>query len=58
MTDRERINTLVEISKKEGSMLAAFEALGKVIDELKSDIRWRDLRIAELEGKLAEREEK
>lgn len=58
MTDRERINTLVEIGKKEGSMLAAFEALGKVIDELKSDIRWRDIRIAELERKLAEMEEK
>ncbi len=54
MTERETVNTLLAISKKEGSLLASFEALGRVIEELKSEIRIKDYRIAELEEKLAD----
>ena len=53
MGERETVNTLLAISKKEGSLLASFEALGRVIEELKSEIRIKDYRIAELEEKLA-----
>ena len=57
MTERETIESLLAINKRDSSYLAAFEALGKVIEDLKSDIRSRDFRIAELERKLAEEEE-
>lgn len=57
MTDRETIDTLLEISKKKGSYLAAFEALGKVIEDLKGEIRVKDIDIASLKKQLAEAEE-
>lgn len=53
MTERETINTLLAITKKDSSYLAAFEALGKVIEDLKSEIRSKEYQIAELEEKLA-----
>ena len=53
MTERETINTLLALNKKDSSYLAAFEALGKVIEDLKSEIRSKDYKIAELEEKLA-----
>lgn len=61
MSDTERslrktLDTVVALSKKESSMLSAFEALGKVIDDLKCEIRSKDFRISELEGKLEEAE--
>ena len=61
MTERETINSLLEITKKEGGLLAAFEACGRVIEELKSEnasLRYRneDLEktVAELKARLAE----
>lgn len=53
MTERETINSLLEISKREGAMLAAIEALGRTIVELKSEIRSKEYQIAELENQLA-----
>ena len=53
MTERETINTLLEINKKDSSYLAAFEALGRTIEELKREVHHKDLKIAELEEKLA-----
>lgn len=53
MTEKETIDFLIKTSQKESSYLAAFEALGKVIEDLKSDIRVKDVRIAELEKELA-----
>lgn len=53
MSERETINTLLAITKKDSSYLAAFEALGKVIEDLKREISSKDYRIAELEEKLA-----
>ena len=35
MSERETIDTLLEMTKKDGSILAAFEALGRTIVELK-----------------------
>lgn len=55
MTDRDTIQSLLEISKKESSYLAAYEALGKVIEDLKCEIHSKNYRIAELERQLAER---
>lgn len=52
MTEKETIDFLIKTSQKERSCLAAFEALGKVIEDLKSDIRVKDVRIAELEKEL------
>ena len=52
MTELETINTLLAISKKESSLLASFEALGKVIEDLKSEIRIKDYQISELEKRL------
>lgn len=52
MTEKETIDFLIKTSQKERSYLAAFEALGKVIEDLKSDIRVKDVRIAELEKEL------
>lgn len=53
MSERDTINTLLEINKKDSSYLAAFEALGKTIEDLKRDIRTKDFRISELEKELA-----
>lgn len=58
MTERETINSLLEISKKEGGLLAAFEACGRIIEELKSENTSKRYRIEELEKKVAELEEK
>lgn len=52
---RETLDSILAISKKESSMLSAIEALGKVINDLKSELRGKDYRIAELEKELAER---
>lgn len=61
MSDTERslrktLDSIVAISKKESSMLSAFEALGKVIDDLKFEIRSKDYKIAELEERLEKAE--
>ena len=58
MTERETIDSLLAIHKRDSSYLTAFEALGKVIEDLKFEIRSRDYRISELEKKLAEKEDK
>ena len=58
MTERETINSLLEITKKEGGLLAAFEACGRIIEELKSENTSKRYRIEELEKKVAELEEK
>lgn len=53
MSEKETINTLLEITKRDSSYLAAFEALGRTIEELKREVRSKDFRITELEGQLA-----
>ena len=60
MSETERINSLLEITKKEGGLLAAFEACGRIIEEMKSEnasLRYRnedlEKKVAELEKKLA-----
>ena len=53
MSERETIDTLLEMTKKDGSILAVFEALGRTIVELKREVRSKDFRIAELEKELA-----
>ena len=53
MSEKDTINTLLEINKKDSSYLAAFEALGKTIEDLKRDIRSKEFRISELEKELA-----
>lgn len=55
MTDRDTIQSLLETSKRDSYYLATYEALGKVIEDLKYEIRSKDYRIAELERQLAER---
>ena len=58
MTERETIDSLLEITKKEGGLLAAFEACGRVIEGLKSENLSKRYRIEDLEKKVAELEEK
>ncbi len=53
MSERDTINSLIEMNKKDSNCLAAFEALGKVIEELKSEVYFKNIRIAELEKELA-----
>ena len=53
MSDKDTIQSLLEMNKKDSSFLAAFEALGKTIEELKRDIRSKDFLISELEKELA-----
>lgn len=52
MTEKETVDFLIKTSQRDSSYLAAFEALGKVIEDLKSEIRSRDFTIAELEKSL------
>ena len=56
MTERETIDTLIAMSKKDSSYLAAFEALGRVIEDLKSELRSKDYIISDLKEKLKETE--
>ena len=56
MTERETIDTLIAVSKKDSSYLAAFEALGKAIEDLKSELRTKDYIISDLKEKLKETE--
>ena len=58
MTERETINSLLEITKKEGGLLAAFEACGRIIEELKSENASLRYKNEDLEKKVAELEEK
>lgn len=53
MSDKDTIQSLLEMNKKDSSYLAAFEALGRTIEELKRDIRSKDFLISELEKELA-----
>ncbi len=53
MTERDTIDSLLAITKKDSSYLAAFEALGKTIEELKSENRSKDFLIEQLERELA-----
>ena len=48
MTERE----MLEISKKEGAMLAATEALGKTIVDLKDELNSKRFEIEEFEREL------
>ena len=48
------VEDILRTSKKEGAMLAAFEACGRVIEELKMQLFNKELRIEELENQLAE----
>lgn len=58
MTEREKLNSLIEISKKEGNIIAAFEACGNMIESLRGDILYKNIRIETLEKQLAEAERK
>ena len=52
MTEKETITSLLESAKKERSFLAAFEALGSIIEDQKRALLLKDLRIEELEKEL------
>ena len=56
MTERETIDFLLAESKKDHSYLAVFEALGKVIEDLKSELRSKDYIISDLKEELKETE--
>ena len=56
MDEKEMLDRLIEISKKEGAMLAAFEALGRTIVELNDKLRSKDFDIELLKEKLADAE--
>lgn len=56
MTEREMMERMVEISKREGAMLAAIEALGRTIVELRDKLQSKDFDIDELKRKLADAE--
>jgi len=49
-----QLESLLRISKKDAAMLAAFEACGRVIEELKMQLFSKEMRIEELENQLAE----
>jgi hypothetical protein len=53
MTEREMMECLIETSKKEGAVLAAFEALGRTIVELRENLQSRERDIQELKEELA-----
>ncbi len=54
MMPDEIIKGLLETSKKEGGLLAAFEACGRFIEELQSELCFKDLEIEKLRKELAE----
>ena len=49
---------LLEISKKEGGLLAAFEACGRVIEDMKSDKTVLNIRLEGCEERNAELQQK
>jgi hypothetical protein len=53
MSEKDTIQSLLEMNKKDSSYLAAFEALGRTIEELKREISSKDFLIADLEKELA-----
>ena len=53
---REDLDTMARISKQESAMLKAIESLGDKIRSLELDITLKDMRIKDLEKKLAEEE--
>lgn len=53
MSEKDTIQSLLEMNKKDSSYLAAFEALGRTIEELKGELRSKDFLISELEKELA-----
>ena len=54
MSERETINSLLEITKKEGGLLAAFEACGRIIEEMKSENASLRYKNEDLEKKVTE----
>ena len=52
MTERETINSLMAMTEKESALLAAFEACGRVIENMKSDKMVADIRIKNLENRV------
>ena len=52
MSEQDTINTLLEITKRDSSYLAAFEALGRTIEELKREVRSKEFDIAHLKEEL------
>lgn len=57
MTEREMLDRMTEISKREGAMLAAIEALGRTIVELREKLQSKDFDIALLEEELGKAKE-
>jgi hypothetical protein len=57
MKEREMIERMVEIHKKEEAMLATFEALGKTIVELREKLQSKEFDIALLKEELAKAKE-
>ena len=53
MDEKEMLDRLIEISKKDGAMLAAVEALGRTIVELKDEIQSKEFDICVLKEELA-----
>lgn len=58
MTEREMLDRLLEVSKRETAMVAAIEALGRTIVELREKLQSKDFDIAMLKEELAKAKEK
>ena len=55
MSDKDKagFQAVLEMCKRDSSYLAAFEALGRIIEEQKNEIRTKDFLIEDLERELA-----
>ena len=52
MSEKDTIQSLLEMNKKASAIVAVVETLGKEIDELKKELELKTLRIEVLEGEL------
>ena len=52
MSEKDTIQSLLEMTKKASAIVAVVETLGKEIDELKNELELKTLRIEVLEGEL------
>ena len=50
--ERQMLEDMISVGKHDSAMLAAFEACGRMIDELSAEIVAKDAKILELESKL------
>ena len=52
MSEKDTIQSLLEMNKTASAIVAVVETLGKEIDELKNELELKTLRIEVLEGEL------